>query len=613
RIEQGGRDLNLDRRRHGRPRRIGRRHGEVERLAEKLGVVDSLVVELVPNSVELAIAPLVGRIRKCERRRRNPRSGLRLTPHDLGRRPHLLHVLHSRGDPDVVAALRAGLGLERLPAGKGEIIRLPGADLQVGGTAIAQLAAVGRVAGPVRGIGLETGRRDARRLTDPGDAGGRGRARGSAERPGDLARPARDRRIHDAPGLEGNPQESHLAGREVCRREPLDERRGGRRIADGVDFDVDLGTGCRPCARPRERLPPGLGESHLRTARRLDHLVGHEGAGLMDHHVERRDDASHGIALDPDDELAGVRAATGRACEEQGGRPRDPWPGPRGPWRIQPGNCAHLALADSKLHSTVRQIARSLKRSCRLAFSAVPGYASQVRRVREEPGWAVAIPLSGEELRCRACPARSVQCKARRPAGTLGGSTMNRTTLLIGMSLTASALAVCAERDAAACGGCFHPPTQTATDITDERMLLAVSTTQSTLYDQIEYAGTPTSFAWVLPIHGTVDVGLSADVLFDSIDAVTATQIQAPAQNCPPPPSDCGQNAAFGAGSAAAPNAGGADGTVTVTKQQNVGPYETVQLHASDSSALNNWLATNGFSIPADVTPIIDEYVTEGF
>ncbi|HEY5147030.1 MAG TPA: DUF2330 domain-containing protein [Polyangiaceae bacterium] len=188
---------------------------------------------------------------------------------------------------------------------------------------------------------------------------------------------------------------------------------------------------------------------------------------------------------------------------------------------------------------------------------------------------------------------------------------MNRTTLVIGLSLTASALAVFAERDAAACGGCFHPPTQTASDITDERMLLSVSTTQSTLYDQIQYAGNPTSFAWVLPIHGTVDVGLSADVLFDSIDALTATTIVPPEPNCPPPP-NCGggtsSGGAFGVagGDTAAP-------AVTVTKAENVGPYATVQLHSTDSSALDAWLAQNGFAIPSDVVPIINEYVTEGF
>ncbi len=156
---------------------------------------------------------------------------------------------------------------------------------------------------------------------------------------------------------------------------------------------------------------------------------------------------------------------------------------------------------------------------------------------------------------------------------------------------------------------------QTASDITDERMLLTVSPQQTTLYDQIRYSGSPGSFAWVLPIHGTVDVGLSADVLFDSLDELTATQIDAPASDCPTLPQACfssgdddGADSAF-LGSAS----NGVASPVTVTKAANVGPYETVQLHAADSGALNDWLAANGFEIPADVTPVIDGYVTEGF
>jgi hypothetical protein len=182
--------------------------------------------------------------------------------------------------------------------------------------------------------------------------------------------------------------------------------------------------------------------------------------------------------------------------------------------------------------------------------------------------------------------------------------------LALGVLAGASALAAFAPRDAAACGGCFHPPTQTVSDITDERMLLAVSQTQTSLYDQIRYSGNPSSFAWVLPIHGTVDVALSADVLFDSIDLLTTTQIVPPEPNCPSP--NCGAGG-FGA---SAPTAGGAQdgaGNVTVTKQENVGPYATVQLHSTDPTALNNWLAQNGYSIPSNVTPVIDAYVTEGF
>ena len=89
-------------------------------------------------------------------------------------------------------------------------------------------------------------------------------------------------------------------------------------------------------------------------------------------------------------------------------------------------------------------------------------------------------------------------------------------TLVLLSSLVAAAVVVSAfERDAKACGGCFSPPTEQDSVVTDHRMILSVSPQQTTLYDQIRYSGSPASFAWVLPIHGTVDVGLSADVLFD--------------------------------------------------------------------------------------------------
>jgi hypothetical protein len=189
---------------------------------------------------------------------------------------------------------------------------------------------------------------------------------------------------------------------------------------------------------------------------------------------------------------------------------------------------------------------------------------------------------------------------------------MNRTTFILGLSVATSVVSFARERDAAACGGCFHPPTQTVSDITDERMLLSVSTLQSTLYDQLRYSGSPSNFAWVLPIHGTVDVGLSADVLFDSVDALTTTRIVPPEPNCPSP--NCRAQGASGSSAAGAAGFGGAaPPDVTVTRQENVGPYATVQLHATDSSALESWLAQNGYNIPADAAPVVAAYVKEGF
>ena len=193
-----------------------------------------------------------------------------------------------------------------------------------------------------------------------------------------------------------------------------------------------------------------------------------------------------------------------------------------------------------------------------------------------------------------------------------GPRVMNGLKLALGVVTAISAVSIAGARPASACGGCFHPPTQTVTDITDERMLLSVSTAQSTLYDQIEYSGSPSNFAWVLPIHGAVTVGLSAAVLFDSIDTLTATQINPPPQNCPVP--NCAAHnvpsaAAFGG---ASDNANTAP-PVQVLAQANVGPYATVQLHSSDSSALDSWLTANGYNIPAAVQPILDAYVKEGF
>lgn len=183
---------------------------------------------------------------------------------------------------------------------------------------------------------------------------------------------------------------------------------------------------------------------------------------------------------------------------------------------------------------------------------------------------------------------------------------------LFGASALGLACALAAP-DANACGGCFPPPGENQSVVTDHRMILSVSKTQTTLYDQIQYSGNPSSFAWVLPISGTVDVGLSADTLFGALGNLTSTIVQAPPDGCPPPP-NCG----YLNDSAEAPQASGgsaqdAGASVDVLKRETVGPYETVQLRSTDANALTNWLTQNGFGIPEDVKPVINGYVTEHF
>jgi hypothetical protein len=180
-------------------------------------------------------------------------------------------------------------------------------------------------------------------------------------------------------------------------------------------------------------------------------------------------------------------------------------------------------------------------------------------------------------------------------------------------ALTAIGALLAVEPRAAACGGCFHPPRENPTVVTDHRMIFAVSPKQTTLYDQMRYTGSPSSFAWVLPIANQVTIGLSSDELFQVLDSQTSVQVIAPELNCYVP-SSCIQ--AFPPSDRAvsatpAPGGGAKGGGVTVLAQEVVGPYETVQLRATDPKALATWLSAHHYEITPDAQAIIDGYVNE--
>jgi hypothetical protein len=153
-------------------------------------------------------------------------------------------------------------------------------------------------------------------------------------------------------------------------------------------------------------------------------------------------------------------------------------------------------------------------------------------------------------------------------------------------------------------------------------MIFSISPTATTLYDEIRYTGAPQEFAWVLPIQGTVTVGLSADVLFGTLDALTQTGVQAPPTGCPA--SRCAtfgrsgglpSNASAGGTSESSDAASAQAGPppVTVLKQDVVGPYETVQLRSTDPNALDTWLSAHGYTVSPDEQPIIAAYVGAQF
>src|SRR5687767_13059551 len=79
-------------------------------------------------------------------------------------------------------------------------------------------------------------------------------------------------------------------------------------------------------------------------------------------------------------------------------------------------------------------------------------------------------------------------------------------------------------RPADACGGCLVPQGE-RTLVSAHRMAMSISPVETTLWDQIEYDGDPSEFAWVLPIQSQVEVGLSSDLLFAQLGSMTAVTV----------------------------------------------------------------------------------------
>lgn len=178
--------------------------------------------------------------------------------------------------------------------------------------------------------------------------------------------------------------------------------------------------------------------------------------------------------------------------------------------------------------------------------------------------------------------------------------------------------------EAAACGGCFHGVQEANPSVvTGHRMALSISPTQTVLWDQVEYAGDPTEFAWVLPVGPGAYIEEADDAFFEALEAVTSTRVMSSVFFCDAMSVQQQESSAGGCGSSnlamvptqdapTDPEQQGDVRGVTVLHEGTVGPYETATIQSADPQALRTWLTTNNYAIPADIDPVIDAYVAEG-
>ena len=207
-------------------------------------------------------------------------------------------------------------------------------------------------------------------------------------------------------------------------------------------------------------------------------------------------------------------------------------------------------------------------------------------------------------------------------------------------SFLACATLLSGERDALACGGCFHEaptpqkPIVESSVVSDHRMVLAIAPQQTILWDQIRYTGDPSEFAWVLPVRPGTTIEISHDEWIAALDATTQPTIVQPQAV-----SQGGFGGGFGGGggdgnsgcgctpfgsssdsSLASSGAQNVDGGATpksapppvqVVSQEVVGPYETVIVRSDKPKALESWLQDHGYAVPDSMLPIITAYTQQ--
>jgi MYXO-CTERM domain-containing protein len=200
-----------------------------------------------------------------------------------------------------------------------------------------------------------------------------------------------------------------------------------------------------------------------------------------------------------------------------------------------------------------------------------------------------------------------------------------------------------------ACGGCINASVtggaQSPSVVTDHRIVVSLSATSTTLWDQLEYEGDPDGFAWVLPYRGNVRIAVGSDRFVDALAQLTAPRIQGPTVICRQgrgssgtatdadyggvPASSGGSGGCGGGSLSSSPSGSGgswnqepvaserpiaqSENEVVVSGRDTVGPYDVVHIRPAMGAKIVDWLRRNGYDVPFAIEPILNTYTAEGF
>jgi hypothetical protein len=171
--------------------------------------------------------------------------------------------------------------------------------------------------------------------------------------------------------------------------------------------------------------------------------------------------------------------------------------------------------------------------------------------------------------------------------------------------------------DARACGGTFQVERAAAREsiarVSDHRIVVAISDTMTTLWDQVEFVGDPSEFVWVLPVRSGVTVGVGSDLFLEALDRSTAATVTAPTRRSCGTSGGCGGLSAAGCGADSELSPSPVEDGGVWVRPAVAGPYSVVQLYGEDAGLITRWLRGNGYAVGPDVEPILPKFVAEGF
>ena len=175
------------------------------------------------------------------------------------------------------------------------------------------------------------------------------------------------------------------------------------------------------------------------------------------------------------------------------------------------------------------------------------------------------------------------------------------------MTLLLNSSMLLLSHQANACGGFFcdnvNPVNQSA-----ERILFAQHAEEGMLemHIQIQYAGPPTDFGWILPTAPDVETSLSSAELFNALDQQFGPRFvlnQSFGESC--------ADIALASPESGAVDDGGNRG-VQVLSREAVGPYDRAILAAQSIEDLRAWLDENQFEIPESFDAKLQPYLEVG-